>query len=317
MLADADAPILLTQGSLLSRLPVTKARMICLDEDHDVIDQQSTELPPAATGPANLAYVIYTSGSTGEPKGVEITHGSLVNFLESMQRMPGMKAGDAILALTTISFDIAALELFLPLTTGARTVIVTRDVLVDPNRLSEKIVDHGITIMQATPATWRMLLNAGWIGDPKLKVLCGGETMPPDLARRLLACCGELWNLYGPTETTVWSTCGRIQSADAITIGRPIANTQVHILDEDRQLVPVGVTGELVIGGLGLARGYHNLPADDGREVHSRSHGLAKADVGLSHRRPGPPQLKRRDPNHRADGFPGQNSRASDRVGGN
>ncbi len=260
MLADADAPVLLTQGSLLPRLPVTKARMVCLDEDQPVIAQQSTELPPAATGPSNLAYVIYTSGSTGEPKGVEITHGSLVNFLESMQRVPGMKADDAILALTTLSFDIAGLELFLPLTTGARTVVVNREVLVDPQVLSRKIVDHGITIMQATPATWRLLLNTGWIGDPKLKVLCGGESLPPDLAKRLLACCGELWNMYGPTETTVWSTCGRIQSADAITIGQPIANTQIHILDGDLQLVPVGVAGELVIGGLGLARGYHNLP---------------------------------------------------------
>jgi amino acid adenylation domain-containing protein len=261
VIGDTDAPVLLTQGSLLPRLPVTKARMICLDEDQDVIGQQSTEFRPAGPDPANLAYVIYTSGSTGKPKGVEITHRSVVNFLESMRREPGMKSDDVVLAMTTLSFDIAVLELLLPLTLGARAVIVTRDALIDPEELNRKIKNHGVTIMQATPAIWRLLLNGGWTGDRRLKVLCGGEILPPDLAQRLLACCGELWNMYGPTETTVWSTCGRVQSVGEITIGHPIANTQVYIVDEDLQPVPVGVAGELVIGGVGLARGYRNLPA--------------------------------------------------------
>ncbi len=259
VLEDTGVQVLLTQGRLLPRLPETNARLVCLDEDRDVIAQQSTTLVPDNGTPQNLAYVIYTSGSTGKPKGVEITHGSLVNFLESMQREPGLKPEDAVLALTTLTFDIAGLELLLPLTAGARTVVVSRDVLTEPEELSRIISRCGVTIMQATPATWRLLLNGGWKGDRRLKVLCGGEAMPPDLAERLLSSCGELWNMYGPTETTVWSTCVRLQSGQSITIGPPIANTQTYVLDELLQPVPIGVPGELLVGGKGLARGYRNL----------------------------------------------------------
>jgi len=261
VLEDTGAPVLLTLGRLLSRLPTTKARLICLDEDRDVIAQQSRAAVPDTARPEHLTYVIYTSGSTGRPKGVEITHAAVVNFLQSMRRAPGLTAADAVLALTTVTFDIAVLELFLPLTVGARTVLVSREVLTDPAELSRILERCGVTVMQATPATWRLLLNAGWKGNSRLRVLCGGEALSPDLAERLLASCGELWNLYGPTETTVWSTGTRVRPGEPITLGAPIANTQVVVVDELLQPLPVGVPGELVIGGRGLARGYRNLPA--------------------------------------------------------
>ena len=208
-------------------------------------------------GPDNLAYVLYTSGSTGKPKGVEIPHAAIVNFLLSMQRAPGFTAADTILAVTTLSFDIAGLELFLPLVSGGRVVIAGRDDTLDPARLMERMRESACTVMQATPALWRALVAAGWSGSASLKVLCGGEALPPDLARALLPRCGELWNMYGPTETTVWSTIHRVTSADGpVSIGRPIANTQVFVLDANRQPTPLGVAGELYIGGDGLARGY-------------------------------------------------------------
>jgi len=207
--------------------------------------------------PHNLAYVLYTSGSTGKPKGVEIPHSGVVNFLLSMQRTPGFTAADTILAVTTLSFDIAGLELFLPLISGGRVVIASRDDTLDPRRLMDLMRDSACTVMQATPALWRALVAAGWSGSPNLKVLCGGEALPPDLARALLPRCAELWNMYGPTETTIWSTIQRVTYSDGpVSIGRPIANTQVFVLDANRQATPPGVAGELYIGGDGVARGY-------------------------------------------------------------
>ena len=208
----------------------------------------------------DLAYVIFTSGSTGKPKGVQVRHAGVVNFLRSMARVPGIGADDVLCAVTTLSFDIAVLELLLPLTCGARVVIADRETAADAARLARLIETGGTTIMQATPATWRMLLDSGWRGDAKLKILCGGEALPADLAERLLACCGELWNVYGPTETTIWSSIDRVRSGDAITIGRPIDNTTMFIVDARMQLVPDGVPGELLIGGAGLARGYLARP---------------------------------------------------------
>ena len=192
MLEDASADTILTEGILLPDLPATKARIICLDEDGDQLARQSAELGPTGSDPADLAYLMYTSGSTGGPKGVEITHGAVVNFLESMRREPGIRPDDVVLAATTLSFDISVLEIFLPLIVGARAFIIGRDVLVDPDQLGRVIIHHGVTVMQATPTTWRMLLAAGWRGARRLKVLCGGEALLPDLAERLLGCCGEL-----------------------------------------------------------------------------------------------------------------------------
>jgi acyl-coenzyme A synthetase/AMP-(fatty) acid ligase len=209
----------------------------------------------------NLAYVIYTSGSTGVPKGVEIPHGALLNFLLSMQQRPGLTAQDVLVAVTTFSFDIAGLEIFLPLITGAKVVFLTRAEAADGVRLLAQVQRQRATILQATPSTWRMLLNANWSGNPPLKMLCGGEALPRDLADHLLAQGGELWNMYGPTETTIWSSAAHVTRNDAtITIGAPIANTQLYVLDPQLQLLPAGVAGELHIGGLGLARGYRNRP---------------------------------------------------------
>jgi amino acid adenylation domain-containing protein len=211
--------------------------------------------------PEQLAYVIYTSGSTGRPKGVQIPHRALVNFLTTMRRRPGLTPQDVLVAVTTLSFDIAGLELFLPLTTGARLVLAAAEATKDPRALSVLLERSRATFMQATPTTWRMLIDSGWPGLPGMKALCGGEALPVALADRLVAAGLELWNMYGPTETTVWSTCARIVTqGEPLTIGRPIANTTLYILDAMMAPVPTGVTGELWIGGDGLARGYRGRP---------------------------------------------------------
>ncbi len=261
MLDDAKAPVLVTHESLLPLLPAHQSQVVQIDADWGRIAGYSEDnLPPAAT-PQNLAYVIYTSGSTGKAKGTMLAHQGLVNFLHSMSREPGMTGQDSLLAVTTLSFDIAALELFLPLLVGARSLIVSRRVSTDGAELLRALNTTGATVMQATPATWRMLLEAGWTNTPALKILCGGEALAPDLRDALLERGASLWNLYGPTETTIWSTLCPITSAsDPITIGRPIANTQVYLLDGRGQPVPVGVPGELFLGGDGLARGYLNRP---------------------------------------------------------
>ncbi len=262
MLEDSGAPILLTQVELAEWLsgesPDTAPRAICLDRDWQQI--QAAEGPlQALSGAESIAYTIYTSGSTGKPKGVQIPHRAVINFLDSMRREPGLRVEDRLLSVTTLSFDIAVLELFLPLTTGAQVILVSRDVAYDGYRLAAAIETHGATVMQATPATWRMLLEAGWQGDDQLKVLCGGEALPLDLAGQLLDRVGSLWNMYGPTEATVWSSTCRIESVEnGLTVGRPIANTRIYLLDEHHQPVPTGVAGELFIGGDGLARGYLN-----------------------------------------------------------
>jgi amino acid adenylation domain-containing protein len=262
MLRDAGAPLVLTQASLSAGLAAQGVRLVCLDADARALACQSADNPPSATRAEHLAYVIYTSGSTGKPKGVQITHGSVANFLASMCRRPGLTRQDVLLAVTTLSFDIAALEIFLPLTVGARVEIVPFAVARDGARLAEKLAASGATVMQATPITWRLLLQAGWSGSPGLKILCGGEALAPELAKQLLARGASVWNLYGPTETTIWSALHRVEGSDGtVPIGRPIANTQLHVLDGDLRPVPEGVAGELHIGGAGVARGYLNQPA--------------------------------------------------------
>ncbi len=232
------------------------------------LSKESASDPEPLGNPENLAYVIYTSGSTGRPKGVAVRQCGAVNFLASMARRPGLGAGDILLAVTTIAFDISVLELFLPLSVGARIELASKETSVDGFRLKAKIVDSGATVMQATPATWRLLLEAGWEGSPGLKVLCGGEALPLDLARELLACTRELWNVYGPTETTVWSAVHAVPAADAsgsrpIPLGEAIANTELYLLgrfEEALEPVPPGAPGDLYIGGEGLARGYLGRP---------------------------------------------------------
>jgi len=261
MLEDAQVAVLVTQQRLITQLLTHDAKVVCLDADKTLLVQQSeANLVPAATSD-NLAYVIYTSGSTGRPKGVQILHRAVVNFLLSMQQQPGLTADDRLLAITTLSFDIAALELFLPLMVGARVIVASRDVVTNGTALIETLYHSGATVMQATPITWRILLAAGWQRNHQLKILCGGEALPLELAQQLLPAAASLWNMYGPTETTIWSTVCKIEPEDkVVTIGRPIANTQLYILDAQLQLVPIGVPGELYIGGDGLARGFLNRP---------------------------------------------------------
>jgi amino acid adenylation domain-containing protein len=212
----------------------------------------------------DAAYVIYTSGSTGKPKGVAVPHGAVANFLESMRREPGLKADDRLAAVTTLSFDIAVLELLLPLTVGAEVVIVPRDTAMDGAALRGLLESTHATAMQATPAMWRILLDTPWDGGAGFKALVGGESLPPDLARALLDRCGEVWNLYGPTETTIWSTAWRLDrvalAARGMSIGKPIANTSVWIVDDAGQPCPIGVPGEIWIGGAGVALGYLHRP---------------------------------------------------------
>ena len=260
MLEDSGAKILLTQESLLGRSPA-HGKTICIDRDWAAIAERPSANPAHDVKPSDLAYVIYTSGSTGKPKGVMIPHSALANFLLSMREAPGITESDVLLAVTTLSFDIAGLELYLPLIAGAAVEIASRETAGDPIRLGELIVQGGATMMQATPATWRMLIESGWKGHAGLKALCGGEGFPRDLANHLLARCGSVWNMYGPTETTIWSSISKVEAGDAVVpIGRPIANTQLYVLDERLQPVPPGLTGELYIGGAGLAVGYLNRP---------------------------------------------------------
>ncbi|MCL4875579.1 MAG: amino acid adenylation domain-containing protein [Anaerolineae bacterium] len=259
MLEDANAKVLVTEQSLLDTLPQHQGEVICMDTDWPQISQERDTNPDAPFAPQNLAYTIYTSGSTGKPKGVQLEHRGVVNFLNSMRKEPGLTENDVLLAVTTISFDIAVLELYLPLMVGAKVVIVSRDIAIDGVGLMQKMDQHGVTLLQATPATFRLLLEAGWKGTPGLKALVGGEPLPRVLANRMVDRTAEVWNMYGPTETTVWSTVQKVERGEGfISIGRPIDNTQIYILDSRMQPVPIGVAGELFIGGDGVARGYLN-----------------------------------------------------------
>ena len=263
---DARVPLLVTQSSLLCNLPVSPAesntQVLSLDAEWPQIANLGSEPLASHPAPKDAAYLLYTSGSTGQPKGVEIEHLALTNFLLAMQREPGLESRDTLLGVTTLSFDIAGLEIYLPLITGARLVLASREQAGDAHQLSTLLEQSAATVMQATPATWRMLVDSGWTGRPGLKILCGGEALPADLANSLRTRCDSLWNMYGPTETTIWSSVYRVTSdLDAVApIGRPIANTQFYVLDANRQLTPPGVPGELYIGGLGLARGYFQRP---------------------------------------------------------
>ncbi|MGK8893959.1 non-ribosomal peptide synthase/polyketide synthase [Burkholderia gladioli] len=257
MVSDARLAAIVTQRALLAHTP-DGADAICLD-DAEVEHAPATPFRRArAISPEALAYLIYTSGSTGTPKAVQVRQQSLANLLRSMRQAPGIVADDVMLSVTSLAFDLVVPNLFLPLTCGARTVYAPRELTDDPARLAELMEHHGVSLMQATPATWRMLVEHRWPTLPApLKLLCGGDALGADLAARLLEHVPAVWNMYGPTETTVWSSFTALErAADAACIGRPLANTRLYVLDEAGQPVPPGAAGELHIGGDGLARGY-------------------------------------------------------------
>ena len=217
--------VLLTQQHLLSQLPQEQfpPHVFCMDTQWDELSSYPTSSPVSSALPANLTYVIYTSGSTGKPKGVQITLATISSFLLSMQRVLALTPQDRVLAIASISFDITTLEVFLPLMSGASIMLVTREVAVDGAALSSMLARSDITIMQATPATWKLLRDVGWTSSPPLKVICGGEALGSGLARFLQEQGVEVWNMYGPTETTVWSTVERITEVGGnVSIGRPI-----------------------------------------------------------------------------------------------
>lgn len=259
ILRDSEAVALLSAGPLDPAIVEPDDSVMLIDIDRTTANLAG--LRTVTIAPDQLAYVIYTSGSTGAPKGVEVTHGGLSNLLFAMAREPGFSSSDTMLAVTTVTFDIAALELLLPLIQGGRIAIATADETKDGAELLARLEQSGANVLQATPMTWRLLLEAGFRSQPGLRMLCGGEALPLDLARKLLEGGGELWNMYGPTETTIWSSVARIQPDDEIvTIGLPIANTQFYVVDDNNATVGVGIPGELLIAGAGLARGYANNP---------------------------------------------------------
>ncbi len=259
MLDDSKPRVLITEQKLRDDLPPFSGTTILL-EDRAWRSHGSDNLSVAVTG-ENLAYLLYTSGSTGEPKGVAVPRKALANLLWSMRDLLQLSERDRLLAVTTISFDIAGADMWLPLLVGAQIVIATREDASDGNLLGELIERHKITFLQATPVTWQVLLESGWKGERELQAVCTGEAMPPGIAAQLGPLVKLLWNLYGPTETTIWSTAFKVPSSPSpILIGRPIANTQVYILDRLLEPVPIGVPGDLYIGGEGLARGYLNRP---------------------------------------------------------
>jgi amino acid adenylation domain-containing protein len=259
---DAGLKLIATTEVLRSYFEGLIGKLVCLDSDSDCTRGSGQDMVPRSRPhPGDPAYVVYTSGSTGRPKGVCVPHRALANFLLSMKCRPGLSSEDVLLAVTTISFDISGLELYLPLVCGGRCVLASRDTVVEGRRLIELMNHSEATVMQATPATWRLLLESGWQGRKGLKALCGGEAMPRELAQKLLPMVSSLWNMYGPTETTIWSAVQRITSdQETITLGRPIANTQMYVLDKHLQPLPIGSMGDLYIGGDGLALGYHNRP---------------------------------------------------------
>ena len=259
MLEDSGARLLVSERTLSRDLPAFAGTTILLEDEGWHANRSDNLAIPV--GSEHLAYLIYTSGSTGKPKGVQVGRGALTNLLWSMREQLQLSERDRLLAVTTISFDIAGVDMWLPLLVGAQMVVASREQAADGHALRDLLERHDITFLQATPVTWQLLFEAGWQGKPNLQAVCTGEAMPPEVAARLAPAVERVWNLYGPTETTIWSTGFRVtDGTPPIPIGRPVANTQIYILDSQRQPVPIGIAGELYIGGDGLARGYLNRP---------------------------------------------------------
>jgi amino acid adenylation domain-containing protein len=257
---DSGMKILITKNVLVSNEFSDGLKLLILDSPEESMIARNQKNPENITKPDDLVYIIYTSGSTGKPKGVEITHQNLVNCLLSANQRMGIQPGEFSLTVTTPTFDISAFEFLAPLVSGGKVAIASCDEVYDSLLLAKRIMDLALDWMFATPITWRMLFDAGWQGKAGLKILCGGEALAPDLAERLMATCGDVYNLYGPTEATIMCTSALLKPGQPVTVGRPIRNTDIYILDFQLQPVPVGVIGELYVGGDGLSRAYHNCP---------------------------------------------------------
>lgn len=287
MLEDSKAVILLTSKKYKNHFQSQAKELLIEDLSETLHNYPSTD-PDVEVNGHDLVYILYTSGSTGMPKGAQIAHHNLVNFLISMQREPGLTATDKLLAVTTISFDIAGLELYLPLLTGAEIIVADSKAAIDGRALLDIIKKEKVNVMQATPYTWRLLLEAGWDESTPLKVICGGEALPLELSQKLLKRASSLWNAYGPTETTIWSTVKKLTSEDeVISIGRPINNTSIYILDKFLNPLAPGIPGEIYIGGDGVAKGYLNRPeltaekfVDDPFSKHAGNKMYRTGDLG-------------------------------------
>ncbi len=294
IVANAELDALITTTDVTFEIG-TAALVIALDQLASSIHQCPGHNPLLQTGLDDIAYILYTSGSTGQPKGVPILHRCLSNFLSAMAETLGITADDRLLAITTLAFDIAALEIFLPLVTGAQVVVTSREVAQDGGQLAALLENQRISIMQATPATWRLLLDGNWHSHSSLKVLCGGEALDITLAQQLLARGDEVWNLYGPTETTIWSGALQITphslGTGTVPIGCPLANTQFYVLDQQQRQVPIGVPGELYIGGMGLSPGYWQQPELTSERFISSP--LAEIEEGIGEGSRGIPVLYR------------------------
>jgi amino acid adenylation domain-containing protein/natural product biosynthesis luciferase-like monooxygenase protein len=258
MLRDASTQLVVGQSDVMEQCGQLGVRWLNLDAECAQIEACPTEAPASVAGPASIAYVLYTSGSTGRPKGVMVRHDALVNCVTSFSKEILTSATDVVAALTPLTFDISGLEIYMPLSCGHTVAILPRAAATDAQQLRQAITANAITVVQATPASWRLWLDSGEL-PAGLKILCGGEHLPEDLATELTARATAVWNVYGPTETTIWSSACHLGPRSE-GIGRPIDNTQLYVLDADLQPVPTGAVGELYIGGTGLARGYLNRP---------------------------------------------------------
>ena len=313
MLADAQPRVLLTQERWLSKLPQHSSKVVIIDAAAFAPQQDGAPAPGRACSPDDLAYVIYTSGSTGKPKGVQIEHRAVVNMLVSMRTSPGVCAEDRLLAITTPAFDISVLEIFLPLICGSRVIIAPRGAIGDGAALVRLIERSQASVLQATPATMRMLLNSGWAGRSRLKVLCGGEAWTEDLASELLPRCGALWNMYGPTEATVWSAVAKVEKNQPVVIGPPIANTRFHILDRDLRAGARRRARRTSYRGTRAGARLSQQSGANGGEVYPGSLPTGRATV-----QDGRPRSLSARRNHRisgAVGQPGEDPGLPDRIG--
>jgi amino acid adenylation domain-containing protein len=261
ILSQAAARVTVTDSDSKAHLPEDVSQLLFLDSNQAAMTGEDHARIPDVPQPDDLAYVIFTSGTTGSPKGVAVTHGALANVMNDVAHRVAFHESASWLAVTTVSFDIAALELLLPLSYGGKVILASEEQARVGRILAGIIHRKKPTVMQATPITWRILLESGWSGAPGLTILCGGDRLDRDLSDKLIARASAVWNMYGPTETTIWSTADRLLPGEEdVTLGKPLANTEVYILDPERRPLPPGEIGEICIGGAGLARGYMNDP---------------------------------------------------------